>query len=391
MKENDVAMFVQEKLHYFDTDAITSTSEIGDGNINYIFRVKEEKSGKSIIVKQAADTSRISKDLHISRNRGKIEVRALEMQNKIAEGFVPKVYFYDETMCAIIMEDMCHHEMMRNFLMSYKICINFTEDISTFLCLEHNEKKEFVKLFTNPDLCKVTENLVFTEPYQILCKNNCIYPPNEEYVNNEIYGDSKLHLEVTKLKYEFMTNTQTLIHGDLHTGSIFINEKHIFIFDSEFSCYGPIGYDIGNLISNLFFSWCYAEAELEENDTRKNEFCNWILDTIKNIIDLFIKKYNELFDIEVSDPMARVPGFKEYYLSEILKNIAGSAGVESIRRIVGMAKVIEITQITDKEKRTKAERIILTLGKRYIKDRDSFKKGQDYLNVIKQVVSQYRE
>lgn len=53
-----------------------------------------------------------------------------------------------------------------------------------------------------------------------------------------------------------MNNAQALIHGDLHSGSIFINEKGIKVIDPEFAFYGPMGYDIGNVIGNLF---CISE------------------------------------------------------------------------------------------------------------------------------------
>lgn len=50
---------------------------------------------------------------------------------------------------------------------------------------------------------------------------------------------------------DFMTRAQSLIHGDLHTGSIFINEESTKVFDPEFCFYGPMGYDIGNVIANM--------------------------------------------------------------------------------------------------------------------------------------------
>ena len=38
-----------------------------------------------------------------------------------------------------------------------------------------------------------------------------------------------------------MNYSQSLIHGDLHSGSIFINEKGIKIIDPEFSFYWTNG------------------------------------------------------------------------------------------------------------------------------------------------------
>ena len=74
MKSDDVAAYVVNKLpDFFDKDAKLICKEIGDGNLNYVFRVKDENSGKTIIVKQAAEELRISKEMKISTDRGRIE------------------------------------------------------------------------------------------------------------------------------------------------------------------------------------------------------------------------------------------------------------------------------------------------------------------------------
>ncbi|MCS4516911.1 hypothetical protein JTS93_15405 [Clostridium botulinum] len=40
----------------------------------------------------------------------------------------------------------------------------------------------------------------------------------------DMWGRKDFRLEVTKLKNIFMTKAEALLHGDLHTGSIFITE-----------------------------------------------------------------------------------------------------------------------------------------------------------------------
>jgi 5-methylthioribose kinase len=72
-----------------------------------------------------------------------------------------------------------------------------------------------------------------------------------------------------------MTTTQALIHGDLHTGSIFINENSLKVIDPEFAFYGPMGYDVGNIIANLIFAWANAEATMQIRQERTS-FKNWI-------------------------------------------------------------------------------------------------------------------
>ena len=118
---------------------------------------------------------------------------------------------------------------------------------------------------------------------------NNVFPPNQGFVQKELYEDNALKLEAAKLKFEFMNNAQSLIHGDLHTGSIFINQEHTFVFDPEFAFYGPMGYDVGNIIANMFFAWCNGDAVIESLE-EKEQFCGWCLNCIRDIVDLFIEK-----------------------------------------------------------------------------------------------------
>lgn len=394
MKAEDVPDYIQTKLSYFDSSACIECREIGDGNLNYVFRAADTASGKSIIVKQAGPELRIAKSLHASIDRGRIESEILHIQEECAPGTVPHVYLYDPVMKAIIEEDMIGHTMMRTALMNYETFPLFADQITTFMvnsllkttdvCMEHKEKKDSVRSFINPELCEISEDLVFSEPFLDYNRRNNVFEPNRSFAEKELYSDTELQLEAAKLKFAFMNNAQSLIHGDLHTGSIFINKEHTFVFDPEFAFYGPMGYDVGNIIANLFFAWCHADAEAPSG--QKEEFCGWCLDCIQDTVDLFIRKFRECWDENVRDAMAKTAGFKEYYLSGVLADTAGMAGLESIRRMVGLANVKDITSISDSAKRARAERIVIRLAKDYIINRCSFRSGSDYLAAIRRAV-----
>ena len=399
MQPGDVGEYVQEKLHYFPDNAEFSCREIGDGNLNYVFRLVDEKSGKSIIVKQAGETWRISDDVFLSTDRGRIEAEILQFQEQKAPGLVPKVYLYDGVMCAIIMEDMIGHTMMRTGILQHETYPLFAEHVSTYLAktliatsdvvLNHKEKKERVKAAINPDLCEISEDLVFSEPFLDYNHRNDLFPPNAEFIQREIYDDKALHLEAAKLKFAFMNNAQALIHGDLHTGSVFINKDHTFFFDPEFAFYGPMGYDIGNVIANLFFAWCNGDATIPDPDQRE-AFCGWAMDAIVQTIDLFKEKFVQTYRETVTEPMAKVDGFLEWYLGTILSDTAGMCGMESIRRIVGLAKVKDITTIAETEKRMAAERYVLTFAKDCIKNRSAFQCGNDFKAAILRAVAAHK-
>ncbi|MDR0448152.1 MAG: phosphotransferase, partial [Treponema sp.] len=185
-------------------------------------------------------------------------------------------------------------------------------------------------------------------------------------------GDRALHLEITKLKFDFMNNAQALLHGDLHTGSIFVKPDSTIIFDPEFAFYGPMGYDIGNVIANLFFAWDNGDA------AGNASFCEWTLRTAEEVIDLFKSKFIAEYKKKVTDIMARTEGFAEYYLDTIIADTAAGAGTELVRRTVGMAQVKDVTTIADKKKRIRAERINILCAKDLIMNRAAFKTGKDF-------------
>ena len=388
MKEADVIDYVQTKYPgHFDKDAALTVKEIGDGNLNYVFRVVEEKTGKSIIVKQAGEALRISADMKVSTDRNRIESEILQIQDKYAPGLVPKIYGYDTVMCACAMEDLSDHALMRYALMRHETFPRFAEDISTYMvntllkttdvAMEHKEKKAMVKSFINPELCEITEDLVLTEPYNDCNHRNNVFPPIADFVRRELYEDDALKLAVAKLKFEFMNNAQSLIHGDLHTGSIFVKQDSTRVFDPEFAFYGPMGYDIGNVVANLIFAWDNGRAAGAE------EFCDWALKAIEETVDLFCEKFLKCFDECVTDLMAKTPGFKEFYLDSILSDTAAYAGTELIRRTVGMANVKDVTTIADEAKRAHAEKVNILCGKDYIMNRTAFKTGADFVAAVK--------
>ena len=133
MKPEDAPAYVQAKLNYFPEGHRLVGTEIGDGNINYVFRVVDQDTGKSIIVKQAGLKTRIEPDLGVSTDRGRIEAKILKIQNEYAPGLVPEIYLYDEIMCAMIMEDMVGHTMMRTGLLKHETYPEFADHVTTFL------------------------------------------------------------------------------------------------------------------------------------------------------------------------------------------------------------------------------------------------------------------
>lgn len=392
MSEDEALEYAQTRLNFFDQDADLKCKEIGDGNLNYIFRVVDQNNNRSIIIKQAGPIARISDEFKLSPDRNRIESDILKLHYKLAPDSAPKTYDYDPIMNCFAMEDLSDYEIMRSALINHKKFPLFSEQITTFMVntllltsdvvMEHKEKKELVKSFINPELSEISEDLVYTEPFYD-CPRNEVFPATREFVKEHIWDDQKLRLETAKLKFEFMTNAQALIHGDLHTGSIFIKENSLKVIDPEFAFYGPIGYDLGNVVANLTLAYVHAKFTINDEEKRR-DYLSYLRTTIQEVIDLFKEKFVVTFDKNATEQVSRYEGFKEYYLDSILKDTAAVTGLELCRRIIGLASVKDITSIEDPDKRLEAEKICLLSGKKFILERETIKSGKDYVNIIQE-------
>ena len=392
MNEADAAEYATYRLPMFAGSGPLEASEIGDGNINFIFRVRDLASGASVIIKHA-DIGTRSGTRVLGFDRNRIETEILKMEGELAPGLVPIVYDYDPIMSCCSMEDLWDHVILRYELMRHKIFPRLAEDISDFMVktlvptldmvLDPMKKKDMVKRYINPPLCAITEQLVYTEPYTNLPGRTKVFPPNAAFMGRELFSDVALHLEVAKLKYAFMNDAQALIHGDLHSGSIFVRNDSTKVIDPEFACFGPIGYDVGNVVGNYCFAWANAFVTMEGGSAR-DTFLAWIEKTIADTVDLFQKKFLALYAASATDPMGRMPGYVEWFLSTIMADTAGVAGLEMIRRTVGVAQVKDLTSIEDSQARAKAERIVVLAAKANIMGRTSFRNGQDFVNSIKE-------
>ncbi len=389
----DVIEYVREKLPSFFGDAPVECSEIGDGNINYVFRVRAQ-DGRSLIVKHAESTVR-SSGSQTGTDRNRIEAEILGIERELCPTHVPQVYLYDPVMCCVIMQDIGDHENLRYALLEHKTFPTLAEDMADFmaqtlirtgdLVLSPSVKKEYVKQFTNPAMCEITERLVLTDPYKNPAGRNRIWPGNESFVQQMLYDDAGLHLEIAKLKLLFQSKAQSLLHGDLHSGSVFVKEGSTMVLDPEFAFYGPAGYDVGNMIAHYAFAWAHAQITMQEPGRRR--FQSWVEQTLRQTLGLFAEQARRIIRQQGADPVFSTEGFAQWYIDDILRDTAGYAGTEMIRRVVGSAKFNFVESITEPRRRISMERICIRAAKTFIMMREKrFREGDDYIRVLKNAV-----
>jgi 5-methylthioribose kinase len=257
------------------------------------------------------------------------------------------------------MEYLSSHIIMRKGMIEGIEYPKFAEHISSFLAntlfktsslyLSSSDKRMLTSQFIgNSELCKLTEDFVFTAPFMEDDTNAEL--PELSDAAECIANDTELKTKILHLKYKFMNQSDALLHGDLHTGSIMVNQDETYVIDSEFAFVGPMGFDVGALIANLVMSWV---SHTLQDDNKK--YSDLILDTINSVWPLFNKKFLTLWS-ETEESALLTKGFanskilaayQAQFMKTLLQESIGFAGCKIIRRQFGIAGVEDIREIED--------------------------------------------
>lgn len=184
-----------------------------------------------------------------------------------------------------------------------------------------------------------------------------------------------------------MTETQALLHADLHTGSVMCSPEvgKTYVIDPEFAFYGPMGFDIGAIVAN--FMMAYVSQDGHKNG---EEYADWILEQVVALWKSFKATFCELW----SDPKEHtgcayhrsmfgndeaLTAAQNSFIADIFTDTLGFAGMKMLRRIVGIAHVEDLESIADADVRSKCERRGLEIAKELIKNAQAYGTIEDVL------------
>jgi 5-methylthioribose kinase len=254
---------------------------------------------------------------------------------------------------------------------------------TSVLGLDNEEMRRRAAAAANPDLCRITEDLVFTEPY--IDHEHNAYVPDLAPEVMRLRNNERHVAEVGMLKFRFMTAGEALIHGDLHTGSVMVSDAadgrgRGKAFDAEFCYYGPIGFDLGALIGNYLFALIRGHLL-----KRSSEFTDWVASLGAETWDAFERairaRWPERVDRFYSDT------FLEDWIRSVWRDTIGYAGCKAIRRIVGLAKVSDIQTLPPAEHLAGAT-IVLRTASRWITERWELDTPADLDEIAREVIAE---
>jgi 5-methylthioribose kinase len=357
--------------------------EVGDGNLNLVFKVYGPHG--AMAVKQALPYVRlVGESWPLPLSRAHYEHMALVEQAKHVGRLVPEIYHFDSTLSLIAMELLEPHIIMRHGMIAGVEYPRFANDIASFmartlfftsdLALTADVKKAMIGAFAgNTALCKITEDLIFTDPYRLAEMNRWTKPYLDSYAA-KWREDGDLKVAVSRLKLKFMSSAEAMIHGDLHTGSVMLTTEDTRVIDPEFAFMGPMGFDTGAVIANLLLNY-FSQSGHEEKPGGRDSYREWILETAVKVWNTFAAEFLVLWRKHQTgdaypaslfagvEGAARLESEREAYMARLWTDTVGFAAAKMIRRILGLAHNIDLEAISDAHTRATCEARALVMAR----------------------------
>jgi 5-methylthioribose kinase len=378
--------------------------EVGDGNLNLVYTVSSNSG--DIIVKQALPYVRLVGDSWpLPLSRSFYEHEALVRQAKRDPGSVPQIFYFNKVQAIIAMEMLLPHVILRKKLIAGEYVDGLAQRLGKFcartafrgsdLSLQTADKKSDTAMFQgNLALMGITESLVFTEPYFAAEMNH--HTDGLDPIVKILRSDVEMKSVAQTMLLKFTANTETLCHGDLHSGSVMCTDNETKVIDPEFGFYGPMGFDIGMLISNYLMAY-FSQPSHRESDTLL-EYQTWILKVIEGTCEAFQQEFKNLWNSERTGILFPRSMFEdqgdssEFALNGMLEHIWQDAvaisGIEMHRRVLSLAHNADFEEINDTKKRSQLEARNLMMGRELIVNSKTIKNASEITTMARKFNSE---
>ena len=303
---NELSTFLQTHQILSQGESINRLSIPGDGNMNVVLRV-ETTEDRSLILKQSRPFVQKYQSIPAPVERINVEHTFYQatQNNEISKsfpkvlGFIPEHYF-------LVLEDLGEGSDMTSLYHTQSFQPNQLQDLVQVACGIHQSVPEepYPK---NMELKKLNHQHIFELPF--MEDNGFDLDTIQEglqALSRPFKTDLTLRKAVHSLGCQYLSEGESLIHGDYYPGSWLEREEKVFVLDPEFSYLGDAEFDIGVLSAHALFI---------ENDS----------DMLERIVDLYQGPIDPLL-------------VRKY------------AGVEIIRRIIGLAQLPLKRTIVEKQK-----------------------------------------
>jgi 5-methylthioribose kinase len=377
--------------------------DVADGNLNSVFLVDGPQGG--VCVKQALPYVRVAGDSWpLDVDRVRYEAAYFERVAPFVGKLIPEIYRFDPELRALAMEKLEPHIILRKGLIAGDRYAKVASDVAEYvaqvavhtsdLAAPFETRAKDATIFSqNLALQRISVDLIFLDPFAV-SERNKVLPALAPWAA-ALRDDLDLKAAVSRFRIAYLTKAQSLLHGDLHSGSIMVTPSETKVIDGEFAWVGPSGFDVGNFIAHLVMAW-FAKP-FHGGEARAAAEYREALEA--DIVEFWRRFRSRFLEIAVAAapsgealPASHFQGpagsahldeLLTSYVDDILRDAVGFLALKMIRRIVGFAQIADFLVIADETAQATAKARALGFARSLLLEPQAYRGPQDLLGALK--------
>lgn len=240
-------------LGWIDKEEIKDISSPGAGNMNVVLRVTTDQ--RTFILKQSRPYVQKYPDIPAPVERINTEYQFYKaIKDPTLDRHVPEIYHYHEEENLMMMEDLGDCEDMSFIYSQRTIASNQLEQLVQIIRQVH-EKEPPANFPMNMALRQLNHQHIFVLPF---LEDNGFQLDDVQQglqaLSLNYKKDNLLKSTINKLSQLYLSSGDTLIHGDYYPGSWMTRGSEVFMLDPEFCFVGFKEFDLGVMAGHLILS-----------------------------------------------------------------------------------------------------------------------------------------
>ena len=256
--------FLKEKAWLQAGEVLEGSEKPGDGNMNFTLRVKTNQ--RTFILKQSRGYVEKYPQVKAPAARALMEAAFYERIAAVPKlkGRMPEILAVDREHHVLLMEDLGEG---KDFTFLYQKEAHLTDqelqELVDYLCTLHQLKAATApNRIRNAEMRQLNHQHIFVLPFS--ADNGFDLDsilPGLQAASLPIKQDAQLKKTVEALGNLYLSDGDTLLHGDFFPGSWLKTPGGIKIIDPEFCFYGAVEFEVGVSLAHFKMSEQSAETQ----------------------------------------------------------------------------------------------------------------------------------
>ena len=228
---------------------------VGEGNINWVRRVRSVSDGRSWVVKQARPALERFPEYRVSTERAAFEARYFEVAGPFdPNGICVEVLFFDPRQCVLVLEDLGNATPLSQTLAretaAAPVVAAAGRALGRFLGAVHSgtRRANLAPRFENDEMRRLHGDHIFQLPYR---PNDFPLTPAVADRAGAIRNDAALIAIIDAAYRRYLTPEGSLVHADVQPDNILLGPRGPRLLDAEIAHIGDPAFDVGVLVGHL--------------------------------------------------------------------------------------------------------------------------------------------